>query len=98
MQSFPLRGCLEATLLFFILLVLVLTVCNQQPHSRSESERTRDLKVNCAKAEQLSPIWVLPVAAVMYYSTPCSCHRCPQEMHQRGLMAVNQMHMFLSMW
>lgn len=25
-------------------------------------------------------------------------HRCPQEMHPRGLRGVNQMHMFLGMW
>lgn len=60
MQTFLLRGCLEVTFFFFILLVLVLTICNQHPCPRSKSERTRDLKVNCAKAEQPASVWVLP--------------------------------------
>lgn len=50
---------------FFILLIPVWTISHEHPCPRSESKRTRDLKVNCAKAEQLSLVWVLPVVAVV---------------------------------
>lgn len=64
-QTSLLRGCLGAMFSFFILLVLVLPIRHQHPHLRSESERTRDLKVNGAKPEQLSSVWVLPVVAAV---------------------------------
>lgn len=84
------------------MLLLVLTIC-KHPSSPSTVRKYHIFKGKLCQG------WT----AVHSLDSSCGCccvvfnspllpqsqgHRCPQEMHPRGLRGVNQMHMFLGMW